>query len=503
MGTRPAPPPPQRIVSKSDSNASHNSVPVLGAHPLGTLRLHQPDQSPLARCVPMDADDDGPPPLDSPAETALVRSAHEVPHEASPPLRHGKGGGDVVIILDLPEVFTVGYDAVSFTAKHFGGIRDIPAGPHFFWVSHPRGMSTRCGCWVVSSGADNVHVLQWDKFNEVLSESARSEARIQADDIDPVHSKLVPFGDPAAVNAQAGDQGTFDAERSLQMWTQLTGSITAEVLNRVSGQQSGDWPVHTADRIKGARLLASEIELDKRLSFSVLHTRELDFTFSQMSRTYSTAHTGAGRTLEATDATTYITSLIDDTTRGLTAGDIIGEFQFAYIVGTHLGNDSCMQQWWHMLLQLVLKAYLLPIRRPELAADLLRTLAAQLSYSADWLDESIIEYGESQARDLRLALTVYKRRLDELLTGLGSAATPAQLGAGAALSRVEAIVADSLGWDMKGSFLRRGTVMMEDGEQVELETTDLQDEDERGEWAPEVVELDEGGRQRDLVSWTD
>jgi A1 cistron-splicing factor AAR2 len=45
--------------------------------------------------------------------------------------------------------------------------------------------------------------------------------------------------------------------------------------------------------------------------------------------------------------------------------------------------------------------------------------------------------------------------------------------------------------------------MMEDGEQVELEVADLAAEDERGEWAPEVVDLDESGRQRDLVSWND
>jgi A1 cistron-splicing factor AAR2 len=45
--------------------------------------------------------------------------------------------------------------------------------------------------------------------------------------------------------------------------------------------------------------------------------------------------------------------------------------------------------------------------------------------------------------------------------------------------------------------------MMEDGEEVELEMAELQAEDERGEWAPEVVQLDEQGRQTDLISWDD
>lgn len=61
----------------------------------------------------------------------------------------------------------------------------------------------------------------------------------------------------------------------------------------------------------------------------------------------------------------------------------------------------------------------------------------------------------------------------------------------------------ALGWDLHVDYLRKGKVMMEDGEEVEVEMAELQAEDERGEWAPEVVELDEHGRQRDLVSWND
>ena len=180
----------------------------------------------------------------------------------------------------------------------------------------------------------------------------------------------------------------------------------------------------------------------------------------------------------------------------------MGEFQFSFVAGMTLGNDSCLQQWWHTLLKLILRAYRLTVHKPLLAASLLRNLATQLSYSSEYLESSIIDYGESRARDLRLALIVYKSRMDELLLGLGSKVTADQLSVSTAFAKIE-VLAVSMGWDLRGDYVRTGKVMLEDGDEVELEMSELQAEDERGEWAPELVELDEDGRQRDLVSWTD
>lgn len=486
------------------------SVPVLGSHPLGTLHVHQVNETPNEE----DDDDDGPPPLDPPSahdgdQSSSVYKTSQ--HDSSKsfhspiwePLTHNLGGGDVVLILDLPEVFTVGYDSISFTAKHFGGVRDIPPGAHFFWVAHPGGLSARCGFWVVANNANTIHVMQWDRFNEVLGDSARAEARIQADTLETIHSKLVPYQDPTAVNAASGDLTQAASEKNFNMWEQLTGKVNENLLNRVTGQNYDNWTVHTGDRVKGSILMAGEMELDNSLSNPMLKSRELNFAFSQRTKTYSTDNTGADRTLEATDATPYILSLVDASDNDLTSDDVVGEFQFSFVVGVHLGNDSCIQQWWHMLLKIFLRAHLLPARRPSLAASFIRTLTAQLTYSASWLEGSILDSAESQTRDLRLALTVYKRRLEELMQGLGSQATPEQLSVATAFAGLEAVATGMLDWDLRGDYLRRGNVMMEDGEEVELEDADLAAEDERGEWAPEIVDLDESGRQRDLVSWND
>jgi A1 cistron-splicing factor AAR2 len=459
-----------------------------------------------------DGVDDGPPPLEplptdagsqpGPSDGVPTQAVTRSLHATGDVLPHGMGGGDVLLVLDLPQVCTVGYDTISFTAKHFGGVKDIPKGAHFFWLAHSEVISARSGFWIFSSGTDQVHVLQWDKFNEVLGQSARAEARIQADNVDAIHAKLVPYRDPSAVNAAVGDLNASTSEENLKIWGQLTESINETVLNRITGQQDRNWFVHTADRVRGSILMASEMELEKSMANPLFQTRELNFTFGQATKTYSVQNTGADRTLEATDATPFVESLIKDPGNNLTEDAMVGEFQFAYVVGMHLGNDSCLQQWWHVLLKIILRAYLLPARRPVLAAKFLRTLAAQLSHSSNWLESSILDYGDSQAKELRLALTIYKRRLDELLAGLGDNATPDQNAVGIAFASVE-VIATELGWDIEGNYLRRGKVMMEDGEEVEVEMAELQAEDERGEWAPEVVDLDEGGRPRDMVSWTD
>ena len=437
---------------------------------------------------------DEPPPLEGD-----LHEPSSLPHHSM-----GEDTGDVVIVLDLPEDYDIGYDTISFQAKQFKGLRNVPSGAHYLWVAHSGGMSTRCGAWVVGAGQRRVHVLQWDKDNELLGPASSSEARKQADNIGSIYPKLLPCQDPPAASLRPPGKGPASLASQGNIWDQLAGFVSERVLNRITGQERGDWFTNTVDHVKGAALIPAEVELDRRISSNPhLHGRDLNFAFSQLSKTYSTEHTGASRTLEATDATTYILSLLSDS-NGLTEDDIVGEFQFAYIVGTHLGNDACIQQWWHMLLKIILRAYTLATSRPSLAGPLLRTLAAQLSHSLHHLESSVLDHSEAQTRDLRIALTVYKRRLEEGTSGSGAAAA-APMSASLAFAQVEAVVAESpLGWDLReDTYVRRGMVMTEEGEQVEVELKELEDEDERGEWAPEVVELDESGREKGLVSWTD
>ncbi|GKT73887.1 AAR2 domain containing protein [Colletotrichum tofieldiae] len=488
---------------KSDSSVSTTapsckSIRVTGAHPLGSLHVHQPVDLSRSQEVAMNPntvpDDDEPPPL-GPIEPqdAVATQRPSSQHE------HSLGGGDIVLIMDLPTHFTVGYDSVSFTAREFVGVRDVPPGPHFFWVSETEASTTRCGFWVISSASDKIHVMQWDKFNEVVGEPASQvEARFQKDNIQDIYPKLAPYqfrALNATVKSVTAGSSSPEPEfaRNTNIWQQLTNAVSAPLLTRITARQAGDWAVHTSDRVRGALMLPAEVELEKRMP-SVVASTELNFTFSQGAKTYDAESVGAARTEQAVDATAYLLST------GISDDDIVGELQFAFIVGMHLGNEACVQQWWHMLVSVVLKAYTLPLKRPELARALLQTITAQLVYNERYLDGSVLDYGPSYSRDLRMALIVYKRRLNEVLLALNSLATPEQASVGQAFSELETWVW-KFGWDIRSDYLRKGKKMLEDGEEVELEMDDLEAEDERGEFAATVVELDESGKQKDLVSW--
>lgn len=523
MDTKTSTPKPKGI-TKSNSTASagarstksHESVSVVGPYPLGTLRVLRPESSPrTTEHHALDHDDDiGPPPLEPPIEEAyqLTGAHHHSSRQSSAanPIKrsrsaqsHPMGGGDVVIIIDLPEVFTVGFDALSFTAQHFGGVKDVPEGPHFFWVAHPSGVAARAGVWLLGSESrDHVHVVQWDKYNETLTEAPRSEARNHAENVANIHAKLIPYSDPSKVGGAVGQLSVSKIEANLAIWSQLTTSITKPLLNRITGPQVGGWIVHTLDRALGVVQFSAEVQLERAVPNKNLQQKHLKFTFERTTRLFSLESLGPDRTLEAIDPTNYLLSQIEDPSNDLVYDDLVGELQFSFIVGLLLGNDACLDQWWFMVLKLVVKSHLLVEKQPLLAAALWRTLTAQITYGIEWIETTMLDSSEHHCRELRVSLIVYKRRMEEFLQGDENLITPNHLAVSTAFSRLESVLS-SLGWDLTTNYVRRGIFMFEDGEEIELELSELDAEDERGEWAPEIVELDEQGRQLGLVSWTD
>lgn len=402
----------------------------------------------------------------------------------------------------------IGYDSLSFTATHFRGVKEIPPGPHFFWMTQPDCPAARSGFWVYSSGVDQLHVMQWDKFNEVVVEPGRAVAGFQLDSIASIYDTLLPYRDPARrSNGCNGSNGSGASPAPSpatkhEQWKSLVTGLSETVLDSIMGSDPRSWCIHTGDRVRGSPLMAREMELERAMTNSVFRNRELNFAFAQDATTIPPGLTGADRTDAATDSSRYLTSVVDSSSTGYQADTLIGEFQFAFIVGMYLGNHSCIQQWWYMLLQLILRAYNLPFARAVLAAESLQTVAAQLLHSSEYMDSSVVDYDYGHASDLRVAFTIYKRRLDDLLHSLGASATSDQLSVSAALSGIESS-GRSLGWDLRADYVRSGKVMLEDGEEVELDMSEFEAEDERGEYAPVLVDTDEEGHQRDLVSFAD
>lgn len=479
------------------------------------------------------------PPLDDGSEEAAASSLNK---------------GDVFLILDLPPNSTVGCDAraIGTGTSSFQGIRDIPPGPHFIWISETNAMS-RCGYWFVTKEGNQgqVRVKQWDKFNEVLVNPASNfELRDHRDNVASLYSQLFPYdltggGDGSAQPARPQQQQSpaqsnlGDAEEAAQLWRRLTSCISEELLARVTGRNTtdlgGEWLVDTSDGAAGDPVLP-HARANQLYQTLVGATGELRFLFPESDvDVYTVA--GAGATAMSAqhnpdhhpdhhpappppDTSADILRLVDTPGTGVADRDLIGELQFTFLTGLHLGNLSCIEQWWHLLLKVILRAHNLVLQRPSLCCSLLDTFHAQLVYndkyllsspSAEFVEDeaprreyggptggestSILEIVPGNKRKLREALTLYKRRMNEILLNLlPDRVTDGQGAVGRVFEQLEAWFW-RFGWDLRTDYVgdKKG-VEEADGE------LDFGYEDD-DEYRPVIVNLDEDGREVGLVSF--
>lgn len=468
-------------LSKSPSNRSEKSaksvrsVHAVGSYPLGCLRVHSPSPTPTSTKNQPDV---------------LLKS------------------GDVFIVRDVPGGSLIGYDTISFTVKenmHFDGIKDIPPGIHFFWGGSNKS-SLRNGFWFVSSSRASeeygtIHVRRWDKENEVVEEEvSKAEIRIQKEGISEIFDKLQPYmistpSATATAPTQQPAQSSKIAARDSNLWLRLVSSVTGALLDRITGNKGwNNWQVcsvhdHVHKTLSGDN---PEITMDYR-------DEVLRFTFPQYKRTFSDESLGRARTEQAMDSTSHILKIIRKNCSHENPDEIIGEIQFCFITGMLLGNVACMEQWTHVV-KMVFGAYDLVLQMPDFFRKFIEAVHAQLIYDDEGLEGSILDYETSLSDDLKLILTKFKARLNEMLLELGSNITCEQSAVGKAFGELETWLW-KWDWDLRANYVRSGKYQLEDGQWIDVELKDFQAEDERGEFAPVMVELDDDGHEKGLINF--
>lgn len=97
---------------------------------------------------------------------------------------------------------------------------------------------------------------------------------------------------------------------------------------------------------------------------------------------------------------------------------------------------------------------------------------------------------------------MFKSRLNEQMSESAARAdlTEDQIGVGKAFEVLESWLLKH-GWDLGKDYLRSGKIQLEDGEFVDVELEEFEAEDERGEYAPVVVDLEDDGREKGLIRW--
>ncbi|KAK6606875.1 aar2 domain containing protein [Botrytis cinerea] len=421
-----------------NSEKSVHSVNVVGSYPLGTLRVHSP----------------------SPTRERGVEH-HEI-------LKHG----DVVIIRNLPASTIFGYDTKAYTIKTegtFEGVKQIPAGAHFFWGGSGNG-SSRTGFWLMtmklaSDEFGEINVLRWDNYHESLEEElSEAEKRIQKASVPEIANKLEPY---LSVSPSPGPVPLF-----LRRQPSLA-------LQRVTGGKWNSWKVSSSHDIKTTELQTSSAPRDVKGGTTNFDGDEfLNFVFPRSARTFSESSSGRERTEQAIDSTSYIVEAIGRCTYE-DSDEIIGELQFCYITGMILGNLACMEQWRIIIIKLF-GAYRLSMDHPVFFRKVITAVHAQFMYDEEGFDTSIFDHDSHLGDDLKIILTKFKSRLNEQLLSYGSNITREQEEVGKAFEAFESWLW-KWGWDLRGNYLRSGKFQLEDGEMIDAELKDFEDEDERGD----------------------
>ncbi|KAK4124025.1 hypothetical protein N657DRAFT_664103 [Parathielavia appendiculata] len=437
--------------------------------------------------------------------------------------------GDVFRTLGLPDNFIIGLDAMAMTtSKSLSGFCDIPPGVHLLWVQQPDGVS-RCGYWFVTGSQGMVRIKEWDVYNEVLQEPSQSEV-FQKHSAESAPLALHPY----TLHAHRGKPLT-PLNNTLPSWarspTALWNALTSAISN------------HSLSRITGKRDV-SEYLVDSMDSARDTHRGESTFLFTQDFRDLQVLDLSGSLKSRVVDTSARIQALLANTTdnsnqsSSFSEQDILAELQFTLLTGTHLGSPACLDQWWNLTLKMILRAYNLAVSHPRLTRDLLQILHAQLFYNENYVgsssssassskaaqadaadhhhlgggggdhaaadgpsrDRPIFQYKPRNREKLREALVEYGRRLTQVLQGLGGSAArrPEQEAVGQAFEELETWLWRR-GWDLRGgSHSRRPGRGKDDDDDVQVPDSD-EDEDEQ----PVVVELDEKGREKGLISFRD
>ncbi|TGO50143.1 hypothetical protein BOTNAR_0404g00060 [Botryotinia narcissicola] len=447
------------------SEKSVHSVNVVGSYPLGTLRVHSPSP---------------------PRERGVEH--HEI-------LEHG----DVVIIRNLPVGTIFGYDTKAYTIKTEGtleGVKQIPAGAHFFWGGSGNG-SSRTGFWLMtmklaSDEFGDIHVLRWDSYHESVEEElSEAEKRIQKASVSEIVDKLEPYlsapstpGPVSSISTSSTPVGspsspiTAHSIDDTDKWRRLTFCIKHPYLKRVTGGNWNSWKVSSSHDIKTTELQASSAPRDVKGGITNFDGDEfLDFVFPRSARTFSESSSGRERTEQAIDSSSYIVEAIGRCTYE-DSDEIIGELQFCYITGMILGNLACMEQWG-IIVRKLFGAYRLSLDQPGFFRKVITAVHAQFMYDEEGFDTSIFDHDSHLGDDLKIILTKFKSRLNEQLLSYGSNISREQEEVGKAFEAFESWLW-KWGWDLRGYYLRSGKFQLEDGEMIDAELKDFEDEDERG-----------------------
>ena len=380
-----------------------------------------------------------------------------------------------VLLLDLPPGILCGIDLLSFTTTaQFRGIKDVPTGWHFLFTSESTSLSIRDGFWFyVPTKPTNptLIVRKWD----------------------PSRGSLLPCSDPDSLRAQLPtlweknlspyrQSAGGEAKAGMGDWARLTEHVNSKLLDHLT--QNGDWTITSASCAKEDRdeipgLTAEDVGEDER---------ELGVLGIDLKRTWREGAIGRERTEAALDSSWALRDVVSRwQRRGLEEEEewgsvILGQMEACFLMVLTVANYSCMEEWKRCV-GLVLTCKRAVRERQQWFETFLVLLRRQMERCED-VEGGLFDMSDDGGAYLKRLLKGFKMTLGQVF---GEAEGE---GVKEATEALEAFLKREYGWQLGDEFVRRGILELEDGEQVEMEVEEMDGEDERGEYAPVVVDLD-------------
>ncbi|KAK0934113.1 hypothetical protein LTR29_014300 [Friedmanniomyces endolithicus] len=377
-----------------------------------------------------------------------------------------------LLILNLPDQALAGIDLLAFTTTpRFKGVKTVPAGLHLAFVGANTAFSERHGIWFhvprgpVDSGPPLI-ITRWQSSSESLvAVTDRAEHLKWRANLGGVWREgLTPYRQTTAKTTNEDDD-----QEELVDWTKLTSHITEALLTRITGGKT--WTLSSGSSAK--RDLEAIPGLDR--------SDELAFLPIDLKRTWRPGATGRERTQAAQDRSWALNEVIEQQCSTGDTMEIVGELQFCFLCVLTLNNFSCFEQW-KRILTLLFTSRSAAAARPGVFIEAIRALTLQLQHCRV-ADTGLIDLADEGGSLLKGLLTRFRTGLESLQGSLGVQDIVDEL------DDLEDYLRTEHGWQFGGTFAKSGVLELEDGEQVRMDTTAFDEEDEAGEYAPQVVEL--------------
>jgi A1 cistron-splicing factor AAR2 len=395
-----------------------------------------------------------------------------------------------LLLLDLPLQALAAIDLLSFTTTpRFQGVKNLPPGFHFVFVGASNTFSERHGLWFEvkerqSGEPPSVTIARWDASSETV-EAVTDEAehltwRANLGSI--WRGGLTPYRQTtsAATNADEGDD---DDQEELVEWPKLSSSITTGLLSRILHADSSNWTLSSSSSAK--RDLEAIPGLSNEEITSLQADKELDFLPIDLKQTWREGATGRERTDAAQDRSWALNHIFETNCTNGDSMEIVGELQFCFLMILTVNNFSCLEQW-KRILELVFTCRTAVRERSDFFIQVLKTLTLQLQ-NCKLADSGLIDLADESGSLLKSLLTRFRKGLESLSTT--STDDSGLLAVVDELDDLEDYLRTEHGWQFGGSFAKTGMLELEDGERISVDTTAYDEEDETGEYAPQIVDL--------------